>query len=111
MTPDQKTLVSRAKGPFKVWDMPAGKLRKEFTEQFGTFTHIVPLADNRTVAWTTNDGFILYDLETASKKQRLKAHELYVTSLAATPDGRALLTAGTDSTIKGWSLTAHGTVE
>ena len=111
ITPDPKTLISRANGPFKIWDLPAGKLRKEFTEQFGTFAHIVPLADKRTVAWTTNDGFILYDLETASKKQQLKAHELYVTSLAATPDGRTLLTAGTDSTIKGWSLTANGLVE
>jgi WD40 repeat protein len=110
ITPDERTLVAQGSGPVKFWDLPNGDLRKDFKEWTGTYQQVVTLAE-RSVAWPKNDGFIVCDLETGTKKQDIKTNEPYVTSLAVTPDGRTLLTAATDGLIKGWSVNAQGLVE
>jgi WD40 repeat protein len=111
VTRDQKTLIAGTNGQIKLFDLPGGELRKEFSLQMGTYMHIVPFPNLNMAAWPTNDGFIICDLATGTEKQRVKVSDPYLTGLAVTPDGSTLLSASTDGKIRGWRLNAAGMAE
>src|SRR5262249_20279184 len=76
-TSDGRTAVSYG-NKFRFWDVAGGKVRKEFTESVGGHLSIVILPGDRTVAWNTSLGFVLYDLLTGVKKQDVKVQQTLV---------------------------------
>jgi WD40 repeat protein len=108
---DRKSLIAVDYRKTRLFDLPGGEKRKEFDSYIGTYMHVVLLADGRSVAWLTNTGIIIHDLEAGTKKQEFETNKPYVSALALTPDGSTLLTAASDGMIRGWKVGPKGQVE
>jgi WD40 repeat protein len=67
--------------------------------------------DGRTVATGDMRGLIrLCEVATSQERRRFQGHKGYVQALAFAPDGKTLVSAGEDTTIVVWDLTASATV-
>jgi WD40 repeat protein len=108
-SPDSKLLAFVDVGVgVHLWDVAR---RCEVTKMPAYFHFQEPLgiaisADSRTLAYCENEGgdIVLWDIPSQSRKSELKGHRLWVTSLAFTPDGRALVSSSVDRTAKLWNL-------
>jgi WD40 repeat protein len=60
------------------------------------------------LAWAGNERVVVWDLVRERRLRTFRGHEGDVTDLRFTPDGRRLISAGVDSTLLVWDLTALG---
>jgi WD40 repeat protein len=105
---DDQTLASGSRDrTAKLWNV-AERRRKEseFTIPGGGFTCLAFSSDDGTLAMGGEGGagrvIRLVDLETGNKKAELRGHLGDISGLAFTPDGKTLLSASGDGTIRVW---------
>jgi WD40 repeat protein len=110
-SPDGKLLASSSQeGRVVLWDANRGVLARTLVAGGGTtpirFVTFSP--DGRTVAMSEvafePRDLILFDVETGAIRKRLTGHRFGANTLAFSPDGRTLATAGVDRCIKLWDL-------
>jgi RNA polymerase sigma factor (sigma-70 family) len=109
-SPDGKTLLSGALDKtLRLWDWNAGKELRVFKGHLGWVLAVAFAPEGTTAASVgdSNDVFIhLWDVKTGKELRRFEAHEpgpnTGIFSLAFSPDGRMLASAGFGDTIHVW---------
>src|SRR5262249_6467710 len=113
-TPDGKSLVTRAIGGGAVtaWDVPSGKVRRRFSPTTGHLPNsaislcepgMAVSPDGKTLA-ASGDGnaILLLDLATGKEALVLGGHETPIGALDFTTDGKAVISAAADDTVRMW---------
>ena len=89
-------------GTVKIWDLDKGK-EKSTLQANGEIWALAFSPRGRTLVTGSSNGAVLvWDSETGRKWSNLPGHPEGVTGLAFTQDGRELLTASFDKTVKRW---------
>ena len=102
-SPDGKILASRSCGSkVKLWEAATGKERATFHAHSVAFS-----PDAKTLAATEDGAVKLWDLATCQPRATLQGDTKWLSSVAFSPDGKILASAGADKTIKLWE-TATG---
>jgi WD40 repeat protein len=102
VSPDGNTLVSGdAKGSFCVCDLSTGVVRFSHKHRGGIRT-LVFAPNGRTLAVTVGRSVLLRHTEKFKQQTALKGHEDCVIGVGFTPDGRTVVTASWDRTIRTW---------
>ena len=112
-SPDGQTLACAigGDGTVELLDVQTGALKQTMSGYTVSFS-----PDGKTLASGYNDTVKLWDAETGALKQTLNGHAASVNSVAFSPDGQTLASAGADNTVKLWdvqtgtlkqTLTAH----
>lgn len=97
-------ITSSLDGKVKLWDFHAANLLHEFPMSMA-ISRILLHSENDLLAVVLDDGMIIViDVETCKTVREFKGHKSRVTDIACSPEGRWLVTAGLDMTIRTWDL-------
>jgi WD40 domain-containing protein len=101
LAPDGRVLASGGDGGVKLWDLPAGKLRRVLA---GPRVRAVAFsADGRRLAGGAQDGTVLlWDPEHDKEGRPLKGHTGAVRSVAFSLEGDLLVSGGEDRSLRLW---------
>ncbi len=87
----------------RLWDVPGGRLLREFRGHSGGVCSVSFSADNRTILSASRDETIrLWDVATGEERGVHVGHSGRVWNLAVSPDGRTIASVGQDGTVKLW---------
>jgi WD40 repeat protein len=104
-SPNEARIVTGARDMTgRVWTL--GK-ENPFSRQFphpGMVWATAVGSDGRSLASSSNNGVVRVSLESGHMFSELKGHEGIVVGVAFSPDNQWLVTAGTDETVKLWSI-------
>ena len=106
-SPDGQTLATGGWGDLRLWDIPAGTLRKSLTHSINLSVAFSP--DGRTLATGNENELRLWNVCSGRLQKTLIGHTKdstpYPLSIAFSPDGRTLATGSADGTLILWDLT------
>jgi RNA polymerase sigma factor (sigma-70 family) len=98
-SPDGKTLASPDK-VVRLWDTQTGKERGRLPQ--GATRHLAFGPDNRTLYATYEGAVRAWDATTGKQMSPRSGHEGGLLAVAGSPDGRLIVTAGAEGTIRWW---------
>jgi hypothetical protein len=103
-SPDSRTFASLHRdNRIRVWEVAT---RSTVCELPRSGSPLAFFGSGRFLASQGSAGVQLWDLATGQEVGRLEGHDGPVVSLAAGPDGKALISAGSDHTLLVWDLTS-----
>jgi WD40 repeat protein len=105
-SPDGRTLASGNGDALTLWDVAGQKQRGRIKLNGKGCTALQFSTDGRWLAWGEEERIQLWDLGKGRLLHTFRGHEGLVTHLRFTPEGRALVSASTDSTLLVWDLAA-----
>jgi WD40 repeat protein len=90
----------------RVWDVASGRELAHFSVTDNLYGAFAVSPDGQTLAAAEKGGTVrLREVRTGKERRALRGHTTYVTGLAFTQDGKALLTASEDTTALVWGVT------
>jgi RNA polymerase sigma factor (sigma-70 family) len=95
-------------GPFRIWERASGKLVRELGKGYWTMLQFTP--DGRFLAGVAaapnpDPGIVeLWDLKTGSQLRSWKPHEGPIWTIGFIRDGKTLMSAGMDKTVRFWDV-------
>ncbi|WP_157244970.1 caspase, EACC1-associated type [Nonomuraea typhae] len=102
-TPDSKAYATSNKGAVRLYDLATRKTRGLLTANVQGDLVFSP--DGKFIAAVAKEhGPALFDATTGQGLTPLSGHSGKVTDLAFTADGQALITTGTDKTVRKWNI-------
>jgi WD40 repeat protein len=102
----QRALLGSWDGTLRLWDLEMGTELRRF-DGYGWINTVTILANSRHAlsgSWHRRRRLWLWDLETGAELRRLVGHEMPVTSVAVSADGRRALSGSHDKTLRLWDL-------
>lgn len=106
LSDDGRWLVLQLHNGFSLWDVPSGQQRAllNVAEESSSPQLSALSGDGTTLAVTHFDGALrVYDVKVATETQTLKSHARSLTAVAVSSDGKTLVSAGEDRTVRLYS--------
>lgn len=99
-------LVSGSKdGTVRLWDIPAGKVKRVFPSHTGGVSAIALSPDGLQLLAGGNNGTVeWWDIPTGRLRATHKGHQGWVSGLVFTPDGKGFYSSGLDGKALKWML-------
>ncbi|HYV37009.1 MAG TPA: WD40 repeat domain-containing protein, partial [Gemmataceae bacterium] len=116
---DGKYLISRhqdsdleakaSSSSVRLWDLATSREISRFATpeaaDWPSRSSVVLSPDAKTIAWPSQDGVVLWEMATGQVRGRFKGHRGKVHALAFSPNGRMLVSGGSDLTALVWDVT------
>ena len=110
-SPNGRFLVTGGYGPVRLWSLRDGSFKK----LKGVDTNIYSIAfspDGRHIACLDYQGYLrIWDARTGHLLDEWRAHERGSFGLAFSPDGKGLVSGGTDTEPKYWDVSSLAVME
>ncbi|KAL5320557.1 hypothetical protein ACEPPN_011366 [Leptodophora sp. 'Broadleaf-Isolate-01'] len=103
LSSDDKMLASASNGGLKIWNVRTRTCIRTFECGYALCCAFLP-GDKIVVIGTKSGELELFDIASASKLDKVDAHEGAVWSLQVHPDGRSLVSGSADKTAKFWNF-------
>jgi len=104
-TSDEKKLVTMdIWNKVRVWDREQGLQIRQIDPDSSRVDVMLIAPDDRTVIFPSGSVLVIWDLKTGKIRKQLQGHLGDVWGLALMPDGKTLLSAADDGTVKFWDL-------
>ncbi|WP_024335514.1 nSTAND1 domain-containing NTPase [Desulfotignum balticum] len=106
---DIYALSASEDGTIKLWELLSGDCVRTFSGHAGPVAALVPLSDSRFLTGSADKSLRIWDLDTGKCLRTIYGHRERIAGLDASPDGKHIVSLGTDGKIKFWySGTANG---
>ena len=109
ITADGKRVISLSVfGTLRVWDLESGEQLFEIEGDGYGYKSLAISADGRFAVCRQQRNLRVMDLHTRQERVRISHHGAQINDATVTPDGRYVLTAGSDGALEIWNLHSIG---